>query len=166
MGCTDEVTLLCACKQTKKVEDFPPMETGNRTNKVVDFPLVGTANTTDIVIERVEQTDSVTLLTMRGFGLSGRWIKITPETHLVAEGKEYKLKGSQNIVIGEPLVIPEDGDTCFILSCEPLPMDCKRFDYIGGEFEQITILDKSDVWKLYDIDLTGKTGGEYPDNTR
>lgn len=131
--------LLCAC---------------NQAQRVVDFPLVGTANTTSIVIERVERTDTATLLTVRGFNYPGYWIRISPDTRLVADGKEYRLTGSRDVVIGEKLTMPGDGDSCFTLICEPLPMSCKSFDYIEGDAEG--------DWRLYDIDLTGKTGEEYP----
>ncbi|MBR6589211.1 MAG: TlpA family protein disulfide reductase [Bacteroidaceae bacterium] len=131
--------LLCACNQAKRM---------------VEFPLVGTANTTSIVIERVERTDTATLLTVRGFNYPGYWIRISPDTRIVAEGKEYRLKGSKGIAIGERLSMPEDGDSCFTLISEPLPMSCKSFDYIEGYAEG--------DWRLYDIDLTGKTGEEYP----
>ena len=109
--------LLCACNQAKRM---------------VEFPLVGTANTTSIVIERVERTDTATLLTVRGFNYPGYWIRISPDTRIVAEGKEYRLKGSKGIAIGERLSMPEDGDSCFTLISEPLPMSCKSFDYIEG----------------------------------
>ena len=131
--------LLCACNQAKRM---------------VEFPLAGTANTTSIVIERVERTDTATLLTVRGFNYPGYWIRISPDTRIVAEGKEYRLKGSKDIIIGERLSMPEDGDSCFTLISEPLPMSCQSFDYIEGVAEG--------DWRLYDIDLTGKTGEEYP----
>ncbi len=137
--------LLCAC---------------NQAERVVEFPFVGVANTTDVVVERVECTDSATLLTMRVHSLPGRWIRVPSDAHLVAEGKKYRLTGSQGIILDEKLVIPEDKDTCFTLMSEPLPVHCQTFDYVGGEFEPF--LKKGNEWRLCDIDLTGKTGREFP----
>ena len=93
----------------------------NADNKVIDFPIVGTANNTSLVIERVERTDTATLLTIRGFHFPGNWIRIPAETKLMAQGKEYTLKGSIGIEIGKELYMPEDGDSCFTLMFEPLP---------------------------------------------
>ena len=126
----------------------------NADNKVIDFPIVGTANNTSLVIERVERTDTATLLTIRGFHFPGNWIRIPAETKLMAQGKEYTLKGSIGVEIGKELYMPEDGDSCFTLMFEPLPEECHTFDYMEGAAK--------DDWTIYDIDLTGRKGTEYP----
>ena len=126
----------------------------NADNKVIDFPIVGTANNTSLVIERVERTDTATLLTIRGFHFPGNWIRVPAETKLMAQGKEYTLKGSIGVEIGKELYMPEDGDSCFTLMFEPLPEECHTFDYMEGAAK--------DDWTIYDIDLTGRKGTEYP----
>ncbi|MBR5884027.1 MAG: thioredoxin, partial [Bacteroidaceae bacterium] len=70
-----------------------------RTNKVVVFPLVGASNTTNLVFEKIELTDTATVLTIRGFYRPNYWIKVPSYTHLVADGKEYKLLDGRGVEI-------------------------------------------------------------------
>ena len=125
-----------------------------RGNKVTEFPLVGASNTTNLVFEKVELTDTATVLTVRAFNYPNNWIKVAPYTHLAAQGKKYELLGSKDIKIDEKIFMPEDGDSCFMLLFKPLPKGCTSFDYIEGDAE-------SD-WRIYDIDLTGKRDANRP----
>ena len=88
-------------------------------NKVLEFPLVGASNTTKLVFEKVELTDTATVLTVRGFAPE-HWIKVSPNIHLVTQDKEYELIGSNGVELGKELFMPEDGDSCFTLTFEPL----------------------------------------------
>ena len=119
-----------------------------RTNKVVEFPLVGASNTTNLVFEKIELTDTATVLTIRGFYRPNYWIKVPSYTHLVAGGKEYKLLDGRDVEIDKELYMPEDGDSCFTLLFEPLPKSVTSFDYMESDAEG--------DWRIYDIDLTGK----------
>jgi len=125
-----------------------------RENKVIEFPLVGASNTTSIVFEKVELTDTATVLTVRGFSRPANWIKVPSYTRLVAQGKEYRLLGGRDVEIDKELYMPEDGDSCFTLLFEPLPKGCTSFDYIESEA-------KND-WRIFDIDLTGKRDANKP----
>ena len=127
-----------------------------RANKVIEFPLVGASNTTKLAFEKVELTDTATVLTVRGFHRPNYWIKVPRYVHLVAQGVEYKLLGSKDIEIGEELYMPEDGDSCFALLFEPLPKDATSFDFIESDAEG--------AWRIYDIDLTGKGDADSPAN--
>ena len=119
-----------------------------RTNKVVEFPLVGASNTTNLVFEKIELTDTATVLTIRGFYRPNYWIKVPSYTHLVADGKEYKLLDGRGVEIDKELYMPQDGDSCFTLLFEPLPKSVTSFDYMESDAEG--------DWRIYDIDLTGK----------
>ena len=119
-----------------------------RTNKVVEFPLVGASNTTNLVFEKIELTDTATVLTIRGFYRPNYWIKVPSYTHLVAGGKDYKLLDGRGVEIDKELYMPEDGDSCFTLLFEPLPKSVTSFDYMESDAEG--------DWRIYDIDLTGK----------
>ncbi|MBO7266213.1 MAG: TlpA family protein disulfide reductase [Bacteroidaceae bacterium] len=119
-----------------------------RTNKVVEFPLVGASNTTNLVFEKIELTDTATVLTIRGFYRPNYWIKVPSYTHLVAGGKDYKLLESRGVEIDKELYMPQDGDSCFTLLFEPLPKNVTSFDYMESDAEG--------DWRIYDIDLTGK----------
>ncbi|MBQ1253614.1 MAG: thioredoxin, partial [Alistipes sp.] len=83
-----------------------------RENKVIEFPLVGASNTTSIVFEKVELTDTATVLTVRGFSRPNDWIRVPSYTHLVAQGIECRLLGSRDVEIDELLYMPADGDSC------------------------------------------------------
>ena len=80
-------------------------------NKVLEFPLVGASNTTMLVFEKVELTDTATVLTVRGFNDPEHWIKVSPSIHLVTQNKEYELIGSKGVEPGKELFMPEDGET-------------------------------------------------------
>lgn len=117
-------------------------------NKVIEYPMVGASNTTMLVFEKVELTDTATVLTVRGFYTPEHWIKVSPNIHLVTQDKEYELIGSKGVEPGKELFMPEDGDSCFMLIFESLPNECKVFDFIEAGAE--------DGWRVYDIDLTGE----------
>ena len=123
-------------------------------NKVVEFPLVGAINTTKLVFEKVELTDTATVLSVRAFHYPNYWIRISTSPCLVAQDKEYKLLGCKDIELGKEVFMPEDGDSCFTLLFEPLPEDCEKFDFIEGK--------SAGNWKIYDIDLTGKRDANSP----
>ena len=125
-----------------------------RENRVIEFPLVGASNTTSIVFEKVELTDTATVLTVRGFSRPNTWIKVPSYTHLVAQGIEYKLLDSKDVEIDKELYMPADGDSCFTLLFEPLPKKSISFDYIES--------DAKNDWRIYDIDLTGKHDANKP----
>ena len=122
--------------------------TNTNSNKVVEFPPVESSNTTILSIEKVELTDTATVLNVRGIYRPHYWIKLSSNGHLLAQDKEYKLIGTEGIEPDKELFMPADGDSCFTLFYEPLPKDCKQFDLIEGT--------NDDDWKIYGIDLTGK----------
>lgn len=121
--------------------------------KTVTFPAIEAATTNSIIIERVELTDSVTTLAIRGYHLPKYWIKVAPETRLIADGKEYQMVGTEGIVPGEKLYMPADGDSLFVLKFAPLPLATKQFDFSES--------DNSSDWQIFGIDLTGKSKTPY-----
>ena len=121
--------------------------------KTIDFPLVEAANTTSVVIEKVEMTDSLTSLHIRGSHIPGYWIKIAKRTHLVADGISYEMVGAEGIIPGMKLTMPEDGDSLFVLHFQPLPMKTEKFDFTEGCQEG--------DWNLLDVSLTGKRVSPY-----
>ena len=64
----------------------------------IDFPFVEAANSLSVVIEKVEMTDSLTSLHLRGYHIPGYWIRITKDVHLVADGISYEMVGAEGIV--------------------------------------------------------------------
>ena len=121
--------------------------------KTVDFPTVEASTTTSIIIEKVEMTDSLTTLHMRGYNLPGYWIKVVSETHLEADGKSYEMVGTEGIDADELLWMPADGDSLFVLHFKPLPANTKSFDFIEGYEEG--------AWRLLGVNLSGKSVSAY-----
>ena len=81
--------------------------------RTVEFPAVDAPNTTSAIIEKVELTDSVTNVHIRGYHRPKWWIRIVPETYLLADGKKYEVIGSEGIELGSKLHMPADGDSLF-----------------------------------------------------
>ena len=121
--------------------------------KTIDFPLVEAANTLSVVIEKVEMTDSLTSLHLRGYHIPGYWIRISEETHLVADGVSYEMVGADGVIPGKKLTMPEDGDSLFVLHFKPLPMKTEKFDFTEGN--------QDGDWNLLDVSLTGKRVSPY-----
>ena len=121
--------------------------------KTVDFPTVEAPNTTSVIIEKVEMTDSLTSLHIRGYNHPGYWIKFVSETHLEADGRTYELVGTEGIIADELLWMPADGDSLFVLKFKPLPMKTATFDFIEGYEEG--------AWRLLGVDLSGKPASAY-----
>ena len=131
------ITLTCCCNK----------------ERVVEFPEVSATNTTSIIIEKVELTDSVTKVQIRGYHYPKYWILITSDTHLVADGQTYEMTGTEGIIADEKLHMPADGDSLFTLKFAPIPLNTKSFDFIEGHGEG--------AFKLLDVNLTSKTDDAY-----
>ena len=87
--------------------------------RTIEFPAVDAPNTTSAIIEKVELTDSVTNVYIRGYHRPKWWIRIVPETYLMADGKKYEIIGSEGIELGSKLHMPADGDSLFTLKFAP-----------------------------------------------
>ena len=121
--------------------------------KTIDFPTVEASGTTSLIIEKVEMTDSLTSLHMRGYNLPGYWIKIVSETHLVADGQIYEMVGTEGIAADELLWMPEDGDSLFVLHFKPIPLKAKSFDFIEGYEER--------AFRLLGVNVSGAASTVY-----
>ena len=121
--------------------------------KTIDFPTVEASGTTSLIIEKVEMTDSLTSLHMRGYNLPGYWIKIVSETHLVADGQIYEMIGTEGIAADELLWMPEDGDSLFVLHFKPIPLKAKSFDFIEGYEER--------AFRLLGVNVSGTASTVY-----
>ena len=121
--------------------------------RTIEFPAVDAPNTTSAIIEKVELTDSVTNVHVRGYHRPKWWIRIVPETYLMADGKKYEIIGSEGIELGSKLHMPADGDSLFTLKFAPLPLRTKSFDLVEG--------DEEGSWRFVGIDLTDKPSTPY-----
>lgn len=121
--------------------------------KTVEFPVVEAPTTTSIIIEKVELTDTVTSLHIRGYHRPGWWIRIVSETYLMADGKKYEMTGADGIKLDDYLWMPSDGDSLFVLKFSPLPLRTKSFDFIEGYEEG--------AFRLLGVNLIGKPADAY-----
>ena len=121
--------------------------------RTVDFPTVGAVASNSVIIEKVELSDTLTSLHIRGYNRPGWWIKVVSQTHLVADGRKYEMTGTEGITPDEYLWMPEDGDSLFVLHFAPLPLNTKSFDFIEGYEEG--------AFRLLDVDLTGRLADAY-----
>lgn len=64
------------------------------------------------------------------------------------------MKGTQGIEADSLFWMPETGEASFRLSFEPLPQNTRSFDFIESDCD--------DCFKLFGIDLTGKTEATLP----
>lgn len=120
----------------------------------VENPFIESANTMTLDIAKVELSDTATVLYTDAYFRPHYWIKISSESYLQADGKKYALKGTQGIEADSLFWMPETGEASFRLSFEPLPRDTRSFDFIESDCD--------DCFKLFGIDLTGKTEATVP----
>ena len=120
----------------------------------VENPFIESANTMTLDIAKVELSDTATVLYTDAYFRPHYWIKISSESYLQADGKKYALKGTQDIEADSLFWMPETGEASFRLSFEPLPRDTRSFDFIESDCD--------DCFKLFGIDLTGKTEATVP----
>jgi len=123
--------------------------------RTVDYPIINFANTSTLDITRVELNDSNTVLHVNAYYRPGYWIRIAEDTHLVADGKQYAMTGTDGIEPGTEFWMPESGEANFKLIFEPLPYSTKRFDFIEGNDPR--------AFTIWDIDITGKQAAKYPE---
>ena len=128
---------------------------GNSGPRTIEDPWINLSNTSIIDIDKVELTDSATILTVKATFNPHMWIKIVSDTKLTADGKDYAMTRADGIEPDEEFWMPDSGKAEFKLFFEPLPFNTKYFDFIEG--------DAPGAFRLLDIDITGKKIAEYPD---
>ena len=121
-------------------------------NRVVENPLIGAANTMTLDFPKIELSDTATVLHVDAYFRPHNWIRIDAGSYLLADGQKYMLQGSEGILPDSLFWMPDSGEASFVLKFGPLPRGTKSFDFIESDCD--------DCFKLYGVDLTGKT--EYP----
>ena len=133
--------LLCACQQREKVVERPSF--GVRTSNTLE-------------INKIVMNDSATVFYVDAFYHPNYWIRIDSGTHLVANGKNYRILRSEGIKLNDYHWMPASGQCSFQLTFPALPRSVKTVDFIE--------LDSPDGFNIYDIVLeTGKRGVSYAD---
>lgn len=122
-------------------------------NRVVENPLIETANTRTLDIVKVELSDTATVLHMNAYYRPKNWIVISSDSYLQIPARRFMLTGAECITPDSLFWMPDSGRASFVLRFPPLPRGTKSFDFIESDCD--------DCFKLYGVDLTGKT--EYPE---
>ncbi len=121
--------------------------------RTVEMPYVAANDTRSLDVSEVALTDTATVVRFNVTYRPGWWIRIAPESHIVADGKEYALKSADGIVPGEQHYMPESGKTEFTLVFEPVPFDTESIDFTEGV---------PNGWNIWGIDISGKAAAPAP----
>ena len=101
-------------------------------------------------IQKVEMTKEKTAMYVRMALLPGYGFRISEDSYLQTNGKQYRIIGSDSIPLGgDYIVLDDSGRKDFVLYFKPLPLDTKEFDFLEG-------LAKGDykVFGIHDKDYT------------
>ncbi|MDE6050019.1 MAG: hypothetical protein K2G09_10060 [Paramuribaculum sp.] len=122
------------------------------SRRVVEMPEITVSNQTSLDLQRVELSDTATTLHAKAMYRPGGWIRIAKDSYLeTPDGKRYKLKYGNGIVLGAEHNMPESGITEFDLIFEPLPIKTNEMIFSEG----------NGGWTL-GLDLNGKLE-DYPE---
>ena len=84
-------------------------------------------------IQKVEMTKEKTAMYVRMALLPGYGFRISKDSYLQTNGKQYRIIGSDSIPLGGDYIILDDtGRKDFVLYFKPLPLDTKEFDFMEG----------------------------------
>lgn len=106
-------------------------------------------------IDKIELTDSSTILDMSFYSLPQNAIRLIPETYLLGKntGKEYKIKSTDGFQLGEWINIPETGFIESKFFFEPLDESDLTVDFI-----------EPDGWKVLGVKLYDDSVGKIKTN--
>lgn len=119
-----------------------------RSNRgTVERPFIESANTTSLSFDRVELSDSSTVL----YGVihyePGYWVRLASSSEISVDSTSYPMVSIEGIAADEQVVIPDSGVVRFTMTFPAIPKDVKSIDFAettdGG-------------WQIWGIDLTGK----------
>lgn len=103
---------------------------------VINNPEIMATNTRYVEIERIELSDTATILYMDAYNepQPGCWIRIASETCLEGNvtGKQYKLMRSEGFELDKEVNMPESGNVPFKLYFEPLDKKETAVDFVEG----------------------------------
>lgn len=107
--------------------------TASSKTRVVEMPLITISNQTTIDFQRVELSDTATVLHAKAVYQPKQWIRIAKDSYLeTTDGKRYKLKYGKGIEPGAEHYMPETGVSEFDLIFEPLPQKTDEMIFSEG----------------------------------
>lgn len=112
------LAMLTACSTSRRVVEMPEISFSNQ--KYVDF-------------QRVELTDTATIVHVKAQYKPKWWIRIKEDAYLeTPDGNQYKLKYGKGIVPGAEHYMPESGVSEFDLVFEPIPKKTNAMIFSEG----------------------------------
>lgn len=109
-----------------------------------DRPYISFANKADLGIEKVELTDSSTILYAVSHSGPESRIELTDSTRIIADGEVFFISGAENILLNEMNIVPDSGVMHFVMKFPAIPESATSIDFI------------KDRYIFQGIDLTGK----------
>ena len=115
---------------------------------VIEYPSVDFYTTETLDINRIELTDSTTVLHFSAVYIPKFWIRLDKGTHIVAGGRKLPCVGSDRLTLGEKFYIPESGRDTFSLTFPAVPKGTEIIDFSEER--------SGDAFRMFGIDLTGQ----------
>lgn len=114
---------------------------------VIENPKTGMSTSSYLKLEKVEISDSATILYFHIQFRPNNWISIPKQTYIQPIGSEEKLfaTGTIDIPLGEKYTIPESGEKSYAVIFPKIDPTTKKIDYGEGN--------DGGTWFIYDIQL-------------
>ena len=127
------ITVLVSCSQKRPA--------------IIERPVFEVWNSSMIEIDKIEISDSATILHLDAYIMPGGWIALNWDTYIRESGSDEKLmvSGSEGIAIGEQITIKEAGPLSFKMIFPPLRPEVTKIDFIEDC--------SSGCWKILGIHL-------------
>ncbi len=118
---------------------------------VVERPVFEVWNSTTLEIDKIELTDSSTVIHFDAFYRPKWWIKIVSDTYIRESGSDerFLITHAEGLELDKEFFMPESGETSFKLFFPPLPEGITKIDFIES--------DCKDCFKIWGIHLLPDT---------
>lgn len=121
---------------------------GSFSNRgTVERPMIGSANTRNMSFEKIELTDSSTVLHGVIHFRPGYWVRLAPSSEIKVDGVSYPVSVVDGITLGEQVVMPDSGVVRFSMTFPSIPEKAKSLDFSEGV---------DGGWAIWNVDLTGE----------
>ncbi len=118
-------------------------------SRVLMHPAVTYANSTHIDIERIELSDTATVIHFSAHYRPGWWVTISHLSAIEVDGRMYPLRRSEGVGVDDRIVFPPSGRSEFTLYFDAIPASATKLNYYEGPKNSYG------GFHLYDVDLTG-----------
>lgn len=118
---------------------------------VIERPVFEVWNNTTLEIDKIEFTDSATIIHFDAFFRPHWWIKIVSDTYIRESGTDERLliTHAEGIPLDQEFFMPASGETSFKLFFPPLPKTVTKIDFIESDCD--------DCFKIWGISLLPDT---------